>query len=153
VLAYFERHRAGEVLTGPAAARITAELQRAAEELDPLPGHIADAARVRAMLGHVARTLFVGVLSDCFFDPATALCLSANVDRSTPAMAQCRPDRCPNSCIASRHRTMWAKAVADGETLLKTKRLSPLQKLAIENDAGRYRSVIRRSRTASSRPC
>jgi hypothetical protein len=25
VLAYFERHRAGEVLTGPAAARITAE--------------------------------------------------------------------------------------------------------------------------------
>src|SRR5580700_993197 len=75
VLSYFERHRAGEVLMGPAATRICSELQQAIDKLDPLPGHIADPARVRAMLAHVAKTLFVGVLNDCFFDPATALCL------------------------------------------------------------------------------
>lgn len=34
-----------------------------------------------------------------FFDPATALCLNGKSDRGAPAMAQCRPDRCPNSCI------------------------------------------------------
>jgi hypothetical protein len=116
-------------------------------------GHVADPARVRAMLAHVAKTLFVGVLNDCFFDPATALCLNGKSERTAPAMAQCRPDRCPNSCITSRHRPQWAKAIADGEALLMTKRLSPLQRQAIESDVDRYRSVIRRSRTASSRPC
>lgn len=105
------------------------------------------------MLAHVTKTLFVGVLNDCFFDPATALCLNGRAEQTAPAMAQCRPDRCPNSCITSRHRPLWAKAMADGEELLKTKRLPALQRQAIESDVGRYRSVIRRSRTASSRPC
>jgi hypothetical protein len=144
VLAYFERHRAGEVLMGPAAARIGGELKQAVDKLDPLPGHIADPARVRAMLGHIARTLFVGVLSDCFFDPAIALCLNGNAERSSPAMAQCRPDKCPNSCITGKHRTQWEKAIADGETLLRTKRISPLQRTAIEQDVRRYRAAIRR---------
>jgi hypothetical protein len=147
VLTYFESHRAGEVLMGPAAARISGELQQAADKLDALPGHIADGPRVRVMLAHVAKTLFVGVLSDCFFDPATALCLNGKADHSRPAMAQCRPDRCPNSCITSRHRPLWAKAIADGEELLRTKRLSPLQREAIEADIDRYRHVIWRSKT------
>ena len=143
VLSYFERHRANEVLMGPAAARVTGELQHAVETLDPLPGHIADDVRVRAMLSHVARTLFVGSLNDCFFDPATALCLNGKTDRATPAMAQCQPDRCPNSCITSRHRPVWEQAIADAEVLLKTKRLSPLQRQAIEGDLARYRKTLR----------
>ena len=150
VLSYFERHRAGEVLMGPAAARIAGELQQAADKLGPLPGHIADPARVRAMLAHVAKSLFVGVLNDCFFDPATALCLKGTTEIATPAMAQCRPDRCPNSCIASHHRPLWAKAVTDGEDLLKTKRLSPLQREAIENDVKRYRRVLGSTRQTPS---
>jgi integrase len=149
VLTYFERHRNGEVLMGPAAARISNELQQAAAKLEPLPGHVADPARIRAMLAHAAKTLFVGVLSDCFFDPATALCLNGKTDQSRPAMAQCRPDRCPNSCITSRHRPVWAKAIADGEELLATKRLSPLQREAIEQDLARYRKVIRKRSTSS----
>jgi hypothetical protein len=143
VLSYFEHHRAGEVLMGPAAARISNELSQAADKLEPLPGHIADPARVRAMLAHVAKTLFVGVLSDCFFDPATALCLNGKTDHSRPAMAQCRPDRCPNSCITDRHRPLWAKAITDGEELLKTRRLSPLQREAIDADITKYRKAIR----------
>lgn len=142
VLSYFERHRAGEALMGPAAARISNELQQAVDKLDPLPGHIADPARIRAMLAHVAKTLFVGVMNDCFFDPATALCLNGKAEAATPAMAQCRPDRCPNSCIASHHRQLWAKAIADGEQLLKTKRLSPLQREVLELDIRRYRKAI-----------
>jgi integrase len=146
VLTYFDRHRTGEVLMGPAAARVSAELRQAVEklDLDPLPGHIADPARVRIMLAHVAKTLFVGILNDCFFDPATALCLNGEAERTVPAMAQCRPDRCPNSCITSRHQPLWSKAIADGEELLKTKRLSPLQRQAIEDDINRYRAVLRR---------
>ena len=37
VLTYFERHRAGEVLMGPAAARISDELQQAVDKLAPFP--------------------------------------------------------------------------------------------------------------------
>jgi integrase len=143
VLSYFERRRIGEVLMGPAAARISNELQQAVDKLAPLPGHIADPARVRAMLAHVAKTLFVGVMNDCFFDPATALCLKGKGQAAVPAMAQCRPDRCPNSCIASHHRPLWAKAIADGEALLRTRRLSPLQQEAIEVDLKRYRNVLK----------
>jgi hypothetical protein len=95
------------------------------------------------MLGHVAKTLFVGVLNDCFFEPATALCLNGKTERTAPALAQCRPDRCPNSCITSQHGPIWAKAIADGEELLKTKRMSPLQREAIEGDLKRYRTVLR----------
>ncbi len=147
VLSYFERHRVGEVLMGPAAARISSELQQAADNLGPLPGHIADPSRVRAMLAHVAKTLFVGVMNDCFFDPATALCLNGKTESAVPIMAQCRPDRCPNSCIASHHRPLWAKAIVDGEEFLRT-RLSPLQQAAIEEDLKRYRKVIKHARTA-----
>jgi integrase len=148
VLSYFERHRAGEVLMGPAAARVSSELQQAVDNLEPLPGHFADPARVRAMLAHVAKTLFVGVMNDCFFDPAAALCLSGKTDHSRPAMAQCCPDRCPNSCIAGHHRPLWAKAIGDGEELLRTGRLSLLQRQAIEVDLKRYRNALRRGRTS-----
>ena len=135
------------MLIGPAAARISSELQQAVNKLEPLPGHIADPARVRAMLAHVAKTLFVGVMNDCFFDPATALCLNGKTETAMPAMAQCCPDRCPNSCIASHHRPLWAKAIADGEELLKTRRLPPLQREAIEMDLKRYRNVLKHART------
>jgi hypothetical protein len=143
VLSYYERHRAGEVLMGPVAARISGELQQAIDKLGPLPGHIADPARVRAMLAQVAKTLFIGMMNDCFFDPTTALCHNGRTEAAAPAMAQCRPDRCPSSCIASHHRPLWAKAITDGEKLLRTRRLSPLQREAIEVDLKRYRKVLR----------
>lgn len=149
ILVYFERRRAGEALTGPAAARVTGELQQAIDKLNPLPGHIADPARVRAMLAHVARTLYVGVLNDCFFDSATALCLNGKTERSAPAIAHCRPDRCPNSCIASRHRPVWVQAVEDAKMLLREKRLSELQRAALRRDVERIDAVLERTATSS----
>ena len=64
MLTCFEHHRAGEVLKGPAAARISNVLQQAADKIEPPTGHIADPARVRAMLAHVMKKLIVGMLSD-----------------------------------------------------------------------------------------
>jgi integrase len=150
ILAYFERRRAGEALTGPASARVADELQQAVDKLDPLPGHIADPARVRAMLAHVARTLHVGVLNDCFFDPATALCLNGKTERSAPAMAHCHPDRCPNSCIADHHRPVWAQAAEDAKLLLRENRLSELQRVALRGDIERIEAVLERTATAAS---
>ena len=61
----------------PASARIFREFARVRDELGDLPGRIADPERLRAMLRHLARTLHAGFLNDCFFEPASALCLRA----------------------------------------------------------------------------
>src|SRR3546814_10047142 len=66
---------------------------------------IADRGRLRVMLADTARTLHVGVLADCFFDPANAVCLRhAAGNRSAPMISLCEPSRCPNACITARHR-------------------------------------------------
>src|SRR3546814_6353705 len=80
-----------------------------------LPSMIADRARLRVMLASVARTFHVGPLADCFFDPATALCLKrvTTPDPAQPLTALCEPTRCPNACITARHRPAWERAVAD----------------------------------------
>ena len=92
------RRRAGEGADDPAASRITGEPQQTIDKLDPSHGRSCSRPRHARPL---ARTLYVGPLNDCFFDPATAACLNGNTERSAPATAQCRPDRCPNSCITT----------------------------------------------------
>jgi hypothetical protein len=145
VLSYFERHRAGEVLMGPAAARISGELQQVVNKLEPLPGHIANPARVRAMLAHVAKTLFVGVINDCFFDPATALRLNGKTEAATPTMAQSRPTACPNSASPAIIVRCGPKPSSMARN--SSRRLSSLQREAVEMDLKRYRNVLQGART------
>ncbi|MER9301071.1 hypothetical protein NKI38_32150 [Mesorhizobium sp. M0621] len=73
IVAHYETAQRGERLAGPGASRVIHEIDRVAQEIGSLPGVIADGKRVKAMLAHLARTLHVGYLNDCFFEPATAL--------------------------------------------------------------------------------
>lgn len=146
VVAYYEdavRH--GLPPAGPAAARLRREFEHIRDELGDLPGRIVDSQRLRAMLAHLGRTLHVGLLADCFFDPDTALCLDreeAPVERSAPALSHCRPDRCPNACITRRHLAPWHASIAEGERMLGERRLSPLQQQALLQDSERKRHLI-----------
>lgn len=90
ILDYFDDRRAGGSPSGPAGPRIARALDAAADTLGPLPAMIADRARLRTLLASLARTLHVGPLADCFFDPSTALCLKRATapDRTTPLTAQ-----------------------------------------------------------------
>ncbi len=144
VLVYFNERRTGKPLHGPAAPRIAKAMDAAANELDPLPAMIADRARLRAMLASLARTLHVGVLADCFFDPSTALCLkhAEEPDRSAPFVALCEPTHCPNACITERHKPVWAQAADDARTLLREKRLSALQRSALRRDLDRIEAIL-----------
>ncbi len=105
---------------------------------------IADRARLRNLLASLARTLHVGVLADCFFDPATALCLkrSTDPDRKGPLTALCEPTRCPNACIVERHRPAWARAAEDAKALLREKRLTVPQRTALTADLHRISAVL-----------
>jgi integrase len=144
ILDYFDDRRAGGSLSGPAGPRITRELDAAAEALDPLPAMIADRARLRTLLASLGRTLHVGVLADCFFDPSTALCLkrTAATERQAPLTALCEPTRCPNACITKRHRPAWAQAAADAEAMLREKRLSEPQQIALRQDLQRFQAIL-----------
>lgn len=142
IIAQYEAGRRGEKLAGPAGARVAAEMKRV-EAATELPGIVADEKRVKAMLAHLAGTLHVGLLNDCFFDRATALCLrSSEADNDAPRLSHCAPDRCPNSCVTSRHVPAWQAAIDDADRLLKNKRLSRAQRAAIGEDRDRMHRLI-----------
>ncbi|PCI43162.1 MAG: hypothetical protein COB49_12650 [Alphaproteobacteria bacterium] len=144
IVEQYEAHRRGERQAGPAAPRLAAEYDHVDRKLAPLPGRIADRGLVKAMLGHLARTLHVGYLNDCFFEPATALCLNIvdEHERDTPVLSRCAPDRCPNACISSRHLPVWEASIAEADNLLKDKRLSRFQREALQQDNKRKRKLI-----------
>lgn len=144
LLDYFDRRQGGASLSGPAGPRIARTLDEAAAQLAPLPAMIADRPRLRVMLASLARALHVGVLADCFFDPATALCLKrvTTPDPKQPLTALCEPTRCPNACITRRHRPAWERAAGDAKALLGERRMSDLQRRALEGELGRLTAVI-----------
>ncbi|MDA9391613.1 hypothetical protein WN73_13400 [Bradyrhizobium sp. CCBAU 45394] len=142
---YEEAIKRGLPPAGPAAARLRSEFSRIRDELGDLPGRVVDAQRLRSMLGHLGRTLHVGLLADCFFDPDTALCLdreNAAANRTVPALSHCRPDRCPNACVTRRHLAPWQASIAEGEQLLQDRRLSSLQRQVLTEDNERKRRLI-----------
>ena len=144
IMTYFDAHQDGLSLSGPASKRVKHSLDTASVELSPLPGAVADRARLRTLLKDLARTLHVGPLADCFFDPAHALCLkrATDIERDAPAIALCEPTCCPNACFTVRHRSVWAEARNDAASMLKEKRLSPAQRTTLKADVARYRSVV-----------
>lgn len=144
LLDYFDQRQGGASLGGPAGPRITQTLDDAAVKLGPMPAMIADRARLRVMLASIARTFHVGSLADCFFDPATALCLkrvTAN-NPAQPLTTLCEPTRCPNACITARHRPAWERAAADARAHLQERRISELQRRALERELDRLTTVI-----------
>jgi hypothetical protein len=94
------------------------------------------------MLADLARTFHIGMLADCFFDPAMAICLKAATDQSKPQTALCQPTKCPNACIRAGHLPVWQKAEKDVKALLKEKRLSALQRASLKEERVRIRNVI-----------
>jgi len=144
VVEHYEDFRRGLLPTGPASARLLHEFAYVRDELGDLPGRIADPERLRAMLRHLARTLHVGFLNDCFFEPASALCQPRTPveERRAPVLSHCSPDRCPNSCISTRHLPPWLASIADGDALLRDTHLSALQREVIEAEQTRKRRLV-----------
>ncbi|MET3595215.1 hypothetical protein ABID26_004627 [Mesorhizobium shonense] len=95
-------------------------------------------------MADAARSLHVGVLADCFFDTATAVCLrhAASGDHAAPMISLCEPSRCPNACISVRHRPAWAGAAENARAILKEKRLTELQRLAVGEDLRRIEKIL-----------
>lgn len=144
LLEYFGRRQGGASIGNPAGPRIARTLDDAADRQGPWSAMIADRARLRVMLASLARSLHVGVLDDCFFDPDTALCLKqvTHTNAQPPLTALCQPTRCPNACITARLRPGWKRSVQEVRILLKERRLSDLQHAALTAELHRLTTVI-----------
>lgn len=140
LLSYYEARRAGEVFGGGAAKRVHGELDKL---IGQFVGVVADEARLRAMLAHPARTLHVGILADCFYDPSQALCVAAGTSSPTPLSFLCQPTKCSNACIAAKHRPRWEAELERAQRMLKGgKRLGSLQKASLRREIKKIERVL-----------
>jgi hypothetical protein len=124
--------------TGGAGARIDAEFTRIRRELGDLPGVIASPARLRTMLRHLTTTLHPGILNDCFYNSATAVCRkqAKALGRPLPLHNLCLS--CPNARRSSVHlprltlaRDQARQALADAQA--DGRQLPPLQRQALDD--------------------
>jgi hypothetical protein len=63
-------------------------------------------------------------------------------ERRAPVLLRCSPDRCPNSCVASRHLPPWQASIADADELLRDPRLSAPQRAALLAEQTRKQRLI-----------
>lgn len=96
------------------------------------------------MLRSVSRSLFVGPLTDCFFEPDVALCLRDR-DRSAataPIVGRCQPERCRNSRIGDHHLVEWDDRLAQLRRYLRTRGLPPIQKRHLADQRDRLAAAV-----------
>lgn len=136
----------GEPTGGGAAAGVNAEFARIQAELADLPGTVADRARLRAMLDHLAVTLHPGVLGDCFYRPETALCAKHSavpLERPAPLLHTCLS--CPNARRTSVHLPRLEQARTQARELLRQsagRSVPPLQRQALSGHLDQITQLI-----------
>nr|WTB12192.1 hypothetical protein OG546_49300 [Streptomyces antimycoticus] len=141
VVERYEDFKAGVRSTSPGGPRTDNEFARVQQELQDFPGMVVDERRLHAMLKASARTLHIGTLNDCYYQPETALCRTPR-GGDRPMLNSCRPDRCGNSTITARHRNGWEAALGDTERALAFVGLSDLQRTALREQLNEVTKVI-----------
>ncbi|MFF2941343.1 hypothetical protein ACFVSQ_16025 [Streptomyces niveus] len=133
--------------TGGAAKRIDAEFERIRRELGDLPGVVASPSRLRTMLRHLTKTVHPGILNDCFYQSATAVCRSRAraLDRPLPLHNMCLI--CPNARRSEVHlprlTTARDQALSELDTNAKGREaLPPLQTIALSSYAAELDEAI-----------
>ncbi|GAA2141462.1 hypothetical protein GCM10009802_52000 [Streptomyces synnematoformans] len=108
----------GGASAGGAAERISAEFERIRRELGDLPGVVSSSARLRTMLQHLTKTLHPGVLNDCFYQAATAVCRkrAKALGRPLPLHNMCL--HCPNARRSAVHLPRLSTARDQALTVL-----------------------------------
>jgi integrase len=146
ILDMYEDVQQGARLGGPTGARLEKEFALIAEQLPNLPGKVVDEARLLGMLKNVAKVVYPGLINDCFFDAATALCLK-KAGRETderPLFAQCDWDKCPNSCFWRKHRAALKLSLDEALAQRSLPKLAKNQRLALDIIIAKYQDALAR---------
>ena len=111
-------------------------LPRPRRRYRPAPGH----ARQRGP------HLLSGVLNDCYFDPANALCLrhlrEAGKPADQPVLNHCQPALCRNSCVTAEHAPAIRTVISGNRELLSIQKLSAPQRTALQQHIGAMESML-----------
>lgn len=142
-------HASGAPSAGGGGRGINARLEELRAELgeDVAPSsqpQVVDQQRRTAMLRSMSHNLFVGPLTDCFFDPDVALCLR-DQDRSAataPVIGHCQPERCRNSRIGEHHVPAWQERLDQVRADLRLRGLPPLQRRHLADQRDRLKAAI-----------
>jgi hypothetical protein len=98
------------------------------------------------MLANTARTYYPGVLNDCYFDAAAALCIRHKGDSGKPAaepvMNHCQPALCRNSCVTGKHVPAIKSVISGSRELLTIQKLSAPQRTALQQHIGVMESML-----------
>ena len=142
-------HAAAAGSAGGGTRRVNARLQELRAELDeaelsPSRPQLADEQRRTAMLRSVSHNLFVGPLTDCFFDPDIALCLrdQDGSAATVPIIAHCQPECCRNSRIGEHHLPAWEERLGQVRADLRLRGLPPLQRSHLADQRDRLKAAI-----------
>lgn len=142
-------HAGGASSAGGGAGRVNARLvelraELGAEETPHAPPRFVDEQRRTAMLRSVSHNLFVGPLTDCFFDPDVALCLrdQDRSDATAPVVGHCQPERCRNSRIGEHHLPAWEERLSQVRADLRLRGLSALQRRHLARQRDRLKAAI-----------
>lgn len=139
----YEASRNGLKPGGPAGKRVHEICEAIRHEVGDLPGHIVDEKRLRTMLRQQGRSIYIGPMTDCFYEEKDALCRGQTKEKSGPVIAECDPAGCPNSCATHPSLPDWEAAVDDAKSALSQKGLSELQRSTIKRSIDTYSEVVR----------
>lgn len=142
IVELYEEHIAGHTPGGPFGRRLGDEFDTIQRELDALPGVVASEERRNKMLKNLAVTLHPGFLNDCFYYADHALCRLGSEAGEGPRWLACQPTKCPNSCVAVKHRVAITECIDDARTMKKVSGVSALQVKTIENQIEVYQSLL-----------
>ncbi len=94
------------------------------------------------MLEHLTRILHPGVLNDCFYQPATAVCgkRAKSLGRPLPMLNMC--SACPNARRTAVHLPRLLTARDQALQALHTGDLLPLQRIALIEHAASFAPLI-----------
>jgi integrase len=116
----YEDFERGVDPVGPHAPQLRQVFEAVRAEAFRFAGRVlADDDRVRDLLRQKGKHLHVGLLNDCHFDPAKAMCLRRDAtaptapDASAPRFSLCRPGVCSNSILRAEHVPAWDRARGD----------------------------------------
>lgn len=144
ILDLYEKVKGGAELGGGKGRQLEGELSTIAAKIGDLPGKVVDERRLMSMLRNLARDIYPGILNDCFFDAATALCLRGahSVENSGPIFSRCDWIKCPNSCFWGKHRAAFQLSLDDARQERKVPHLSRNQRIALDQQISKYERAL-----------
>ncbi|MCG9093551.1 hypothetical protein [Laribacter hongkongensis] len=111
-----------------------AEFKGRAEDFSP--------STIAKWLASTNKTLFVGNLNLCYFEPTKARCLRNSDIKDTPILNRCEPENCKNACVTKRHLPLWTAQLKQVEDAICHPKVSVIAKQLLSKEASKIRKIV-----------